>query len=147
MEKTKKHNFFAEGPIAPQFIADSIGNHKRKTHVGAHQIFLGQVRADAVNDKIVSAIEFTCYRELAESTMEKIREATIVKHNLSCAHIKHSLGKVNAGELCFFVFVSSPHRKSAMRACEEMVELIKKEVPIFGKEIFEDQSQQWKINN
>jgi molybdopterin synthase catalytic subunit len=61
-------------------------------------------------------------------------------------HIFHSLGKVNAGEISLFVFTSSPHRKAAIDACEETVEKIKSSLPVWGKEIFEDESHQWKIN-
>ena len=61
-------------------------------------------------------------------------------------HIYHSLGTVAAGEICLFVFTSAVHRKEAIDACEEVVELIKKELPIWGKEVFEDDTHQWKVN-
>jgi molybdopterin synthase catalytic subunit len=61
-------------------------------------------------------------------------------------HIYHSLGKVHAGEISLFVFTSSPHRKAAIVACEEIVERIKKEAPVWGKEIFEDETYVWKEN-
>jgi molybdopterin synthase catalytic subunit len=57
------------------------------------------------------------------------------------------MGRVNAGEISLFVFVSSPHRRAAMDGCHELVELIKKDVPVFGKEIFDDETYQWKENN
>jgi len=57
------------------------------------------------------------------------------------------LGTVNAGEICLFVFVSSPHRKIVFESLEYIVEEIKANVPVFGKEIFEDDSHQWKVNN
>ena len=46
-----------------------------------------------------------------------------------------------------FVFVSSPRRKEVFKAIEFVVEEIKANVPVFGKEIFEDASHQWKINS
>ena len=45
-----------------------------------------------------------------------------------------------------FVFVSSPHRQSAFDACRWLVEEIKKDVPIWGKEIFGDETHVWKEN-
>jgi molybdopterin synthase catalytic subunit len=142
----KKNRFFTQGAITPQSVADSISKHSMKKNIGAHNIFLGQVRADIINDKIICAIDYSAYTEMAEKEMEKIREQIIVKHGLTCAHVLHSLGKVNAGEISLFVFVSSPHRGAAFEACAEMVDLIKKEVPIFGKELFDDESYQWKEN-
>ena len=44
-ERTIK-NIFTDGPIAAQKIADDIQKHAAKTEIGAHCIFLGQVRAD-----------------------------------------------------------------------------------------------------
>jgi molybdopterin synthase catalytic subunit len=61
-------------------------------------------------------------------------------------HVYHSLGKIAAGEVCLFVFTSSAHRQAAMEACNETVERIKAELPIWGKEIFSDQTTQWKVN-
>jgi molybdopterin synthase catalytic subunit len=62
-------------------------------------------------------------------------------------HIYHSLGRVAVGEICLFVFTSSVHRRDAIDACNEMVETIKKELPIWGKEICDDSSTVWKQNN
>jgi molybdopterin synthase catalytic subunit len=45
-----------------------------------------------------------------------------------------------------FVFTSAPHRKEAINACDEMVDRIKKEIPLWGKEILEDESHIWKEN-
>jgi len=142
----KKINFFSEGAITPEQIAKSIANHSTKKNIGAHEIFLGQVREDVIDGNAVAAIEYSAYREMAENELEKIREGIIIKHQLTCAHVLHSIGKVMAGGISLFVFVSSPHRKAAMDACREMVELIKKEVPVFGKEIFENEKYRWKEN-
>ena len=61
-------------------------------------------------------------------------------------HIYHSLGKVAAGEICLFVFTSSAHRKAAIEACNETVERIKAELPVWGKELFADETYQLKEN-
>lgn len=135
------------GPITPQKIADSIAHHQVKTNIGAHDIFLGQVRADLIDDKKVVAIDYTCYEEMAEKVFHEIRERAFEKYDLTCLHIYHSFGLVQTGEICLFVFTSSAHRKMAMDACRFIVEEIKLKVPVFGKEIFEDNSHQWKVNN
>jgi len=139
-------NIFTQGAISPVFIADSIAKHSSK-NIGAHSIFLGQVRADDIDSKIVAAIDYTTYEDLALQKMHDLREAIFAKYDLTCMHVHHSLGEVKAGEICLFVFTSSKHRKIAIDACEEIVELIKAELPVWGKEIFEDQSHQWKVNS
>lgn len=139
-------NIFVNGAIEPAFIADRIADHSHKTAIGAHSIFLGQVRADHIDGKAVAAIEYTAYEAMANEQMHRIREETFAKYPLSCMHIYHSLGKVYVGEQCLFVFTSAVHRHEAIEACEEVVERIKQELPIWGKEIFGDETHQWKIN-
>lgn len=139
-------NMFVQGAIPPEKISKAIAAHQAKTDIGAHNIFLGQVRADTVEGKTVNAIEYTAYEEMAEKELLKIREEAFSKYDLACAHVYHSLGEVCAGELCFFVFTSSPHRKVARDACRYLVDEIKERVPIFGREIFEDETHQWKVN-
>lgn len=144
-ERTPK-NVFIEGAISSEFIAQSIAKHQSKTTIGAHDIFLGQVRADEVDGKTISAIEYTAYDDMANAKFHEIRETTFEKFNLTCMHIYHSLGIVKAGEICLFVFVSSKRRKEVFKALEYVVEEIKAKVPVYGKEIFEDNTHQWKIN-
>jgi molybdopterin synthase catalytic subunit len=143
----KKKKVFIEGAISPEFIAESITKHQTKHSIGAHNIFLGQVRADEINDQRVQTIEYTCYEELADKKLSEIRENVFEKYDLTCMHIYHSLGKVMSGEICFFVFVSSKRRKEVYEATEYIVNRVKEDVPIFGKEIFEDQTHQWKVNS
>ena len=76
MKKTIR-NIFQEGAISPEFIAESIAKHQSKTGIGAHDIFLGQVRADVVEDKEVKAIEFTAYEEMANQKAHEVKEAAI----------------------------------------------------------------------
>jgi len=144
--KEKIKNIFIEGPITGSFIGEKIASHQSKTAIGGHSIFLGQVRGDIIRDKTVAAIEYSSYSEMALSSMHNLREAIISKYALTCMHVYHSLGKIKVGEICFFVFTSAPHRKAAIDACAETVEQFKAEMPVWGKEIFEDDSHQWKVN-
>lgn len=146
MTNKKHQTVFVKGAISSEFIAESIAKHQIKTGIGAHNIFLGQVRADVIDGKAVKAIEYTTYEEMANRRLSEIREAAFKRFELSCMHIYHSLGNVNAGEICLFVFVSSPGRKEVFKALEFIVEEIKAKVPVFGKEIFEDSTHQWKVN-
>ena len=139
-------NCFKDGAITPEFIATSIAHHQVKTNIGAHQIFLGQVRNDLIDGKEVVAIDYSAHEEMANKAFHSIREATFDKFDLTCMHIYHSKGVVRKGEICLFVFVSSAHRKMVQQAIEYVVEAIKKDVPVFGKELFEDNSHFWKEN-
>lgn len=146
MQHKHKKNVLVEGPIEASFIAESIQKHNTKKEIGAHSIFLGQVRQDQHGEQRVNSILYSAYDEMATDGMHKIREEIFLKYPITCLHIYHSLGEVKAGEISLFVFVSSPHRREAMDACNEIVERIKTEVPIWGKEVLEDGEGIWKIN-
>jgi molybdopterin synthase catalytic subunit len=146
MSEKKTKNIFVQGPIAAAFIGESIQKHSTQTGIGGHSIFLGQVRADTIDGKEVTAIEYTSFEELALKKMHEIREAMFEKYALTCMHVYHSLGKIAAGEICLFVFTSAPHRKAAIDACSETVERIKAELPVWGKELFDNDTYQWKAN-
>lgn len=141
--KKKKHKVLIEGPVQPSFIADSIAKHSSKTNIGAHAIFLGQVRADAKEGKAVKAIEYSAYPEMAESILSEIREDLFSRYPITCMHIYHSVGTVKAGEISLFVFVSCKHRKESFDALRDIVELLKAKVPVWKKEIYEDESHVW----
>ena len=139
-------NFFLNGPISPDFISNSIYKHQIKHNIGAHNIFLGQVRKDTIKSNVVSAIDYSAYEEMANKKITDIRESTFEKFDLTCLHIYHSLGFVEVGQIGFFVFVSSSRRKNVYDATKFIVDMIKNTVPIFGKEIFENNEYNWKVN-
>ena len=87
----KHKNVFKSGAIASEFIGESIAKHQSKTNIGAHNIFLGQVRADVINGKTIAAIEYTAYEDMANAKFQEIREAAFNKFDLTCMHIYHSL--------------------------------------------------------
>lgn len=143
----KIKNIFVQGAVKASLIAEQIAQHSAKTHIGAHGIFIGQVRADVVNGRTVAAIEYTAYEAMALEKMHQIREEIFEKYPLVCLHIYHSLGAVKAGEISLFVFASSAHRRAAIDGCAEIAEKIKSELPVWGKEIFDNDEHQWKVNN
>ena len=152
-KRHKEKDIFVDGPIDPASIAVSIAKHTTRTDIGAHEIFLGQVRADIVptNDgpsSTVQAIHFTTYRSMALETMSIIREEAFGKWpTMTCLHVHHGLGTIGIGQLCFMVFASAPHRTTAREAVAYVVDRIKAELPIFGREILSDDTHIWKINH
>lgn len=152
--KHKVRDIFVDGPIAPAFIAESIARHATRTNIGAHDIFLGQVRADTVADAAggtspthtVSAIEYTAYHAMALERMTAIREEAFSRWPaMTCLHVHHSLGLVKAGELCFMVFASAPHRREAREAVAWVTDAVKERLPIFGREQFTGGGHTWKV--
>ncbi|MCK5820802.1 MAG: molybdenum cofactor biosynthesis protein MoaE [Bacteroidales bacterium] len=140
--KTTTH--LIDGPIPSRLISSEIEKHTSKTNIGAHAIFLGQVRADLIGENKVSGIEYSAYEEMIAITVQEIKDSLFAKYDdLICMHIFHSTGMVKVGENSLFVLVSSRHRKHAFRAIEDCVEQIKEKLPVWKKEIFQDGSHKW----
>lgn len=131
------------GPITSDFIGNSIAKHSSKTDIGAHAIFLGQIRKDEKGKSIVVSIEYSAHHEMAEKVFEEIRENAFSTFDLVCMHIYHCLGIINAGEISLFVFVSCKHRAQSFTALEWIVDEIKNKVPIWKKENYEDGTYSW----
>ena len=132
-----------EGPIQPDFISNSIAKHSSKTDIGAHAIFLGQIRKDEKGSQVVRDIEYTAHNAMAEEVFYEIRENAFDKFDIVCMHIYHSLGIVKVGEMSLFVFVSCKHRKQSFEALEYLVEEIKAKAPIWKKENYENNTYSW----
>ena len=108
-------------------------------------IFLGQVRADRIDGKEVRAIEYSAYESMVNVEAENIKKQILSKFgDVKSIDIIHSTGIVSAGELSLVVLVSAGHRHQAFQACSKTVELIKDKLPVWKKEIFDDDSHKWK---
>ncbi len=140
--KATKH--LIDGPISSSFVTRQIESHANKKNIGAHAMFIGQVRADVVEKKSVTAIEYSAYEELISKTIQEIKDSLFSQYDdLICVHIYHSTGLVKAGENSLFVLVSSGHRKQAFSAIENCVDQIKAKLPVWKKEQYQDGTSKW----
>jgi molybdopterin synthase catalytic subunit len=145
LSKSMKTKYLTPGPVSQNQITASIDKRSQETDSGAHSIFLGQVRSDEIEGRKVKAIEYSAYIELVNVEAEKIINKILSEHgDVRSVDIIHSTGVVKAGEISLLVFVSAIHRQQAMEACSMAVELIKENLPVWKKEIFEDESHLWK---
>ena len=139
--------YLTEGAVSADQIASEIEKLGRRKDTGGHSIFLGQVRDDICNGRKVTAIEYSAYEEMVSSEAEKIKEIIINEFSdVLGLVIIHSIGVVLAGEISMFVLVSAGHRDHATTACRKAVELIKENLPVWKKELFDDKTHQWKKN-
>jgi molybdopterin synthase catalytic subunit len=135
------------GPVAPAAISELVAKGGQNHDCGAHSLFVGQVRRDQTDGKYVRAIEYSAYEEMVIGEADKIYKSVLSEFtDVKAIDIIHSKGLVKAGEISLLVMVSAGHREHASRACAKTVELIKEKLPIWKKEIFEDNSGQWKEN-
>lgn len=136
--------YLIEGPITDENICELINNTSSGKIPGAISIFIGQVRADKVDGRKVAAIEYSAYDQMVTRAAEKIKETVFSDFGeVNSISILHSTGRVLTGEKSLAVIVSSVHRRQAQKACDKVVELIKKNFPVWKKEIFDDGSWRW----
>lgn len=137
--------YLTDGPVSQNLISHLIEKIGEKTDSGGHMIFLGQVRADIINGKEVKAIEYSAYESMVNVEAENIKKQILSQFgDVKSIDIIHSKGVVSAGELSLVVLVSAGHRLQAFQACSKTVELIKDKLPVWKKEIFDDDSHMWK---
>ncbi len=141
-----KHIEFIQGPIASDSVQRLIETVSKRTDVGGIDLFIGNVRADKMEDSEVAAIEFTHELQLATNQLENIIDQVSQEHQCKAAMVLHSIGTVRVGEMCMAVVTGCKHRADAYDANRAIVERLKKEVPIWGKEIGTSDATQWKVN-
>jgi molybdopterin synthase catalytic subunit len=139
-----KQPHLIDGPISGSFVQERLAEVSSDHADGALSMFLGQVRADAVEGKKVESIEYSAYEEMVGETVTRIKEELFSRFpDLHSAWMWHSTGSVKAGEASLLVIVTCGHRKESFRALEEFVELIKKNLPVWKKEWFTDGTTRW----
>ena len=140
--------YLVDGPVTLKEISPLIEMMGVKTNAGGHSVFMGQVRADEILGKTVKAIEYSAYEAMVKAQADKIIDEILSEFSdAQSVDILHSTGIVKTGELSLFVLVSAGHRQQAILACAKTVELIKERLPVWKKEIYEDDSHIWRQNH
>lgn len=119
---------------------NSILENGLSTGDGSDLIFTGRVR-DRSRGKNVLHIDYEIYNEMALKELNKIADEALSDHGLSRVIIVHRYGRVNIGEISIIILVSSPHRDSSYNGSRYIIDEIKKRVPIWKKEFYDDGSE------
>ncbi len=127
---------FQEDPIPVTDLISTAGQESD----GAIVTFTGQARNKS-RDKNVSHLDYEIYEEMARSEMDKIVADSFSQWPITDCVVVHRYGRVNIGETSIFISVSSPHRDDAFKACRHIIDSVKKTVPIWKKEFYQDGSK------
>lgn len=111
---------------------------------GALVRFDGIVRPDAINGNTVTGIFYEAHPTLAGKTGQRLLELVGSQFGLVSAKCIHRIGFVKAGDPSITVECRALHRHDAFAACEEIMDRIKQEVPIWKEERFENGDSVWK---
>jgi len=104
---------------------------------GAIVTFSGIVRGTNQGKKVLF-LEYEAYPEMAAKMMERIGKEILDTWGLSSVRMQHRVGRLNVGETSVVIVVAAPHRDDAFAACQYAINRLKRIVPIWKKEVFED---------
>ncbi|MFN0146871.1 MAG: molybdenum cofactor biosynthesis protein MoaE [Dehalococcoidia bacterium] len=108
---------------------------------GAINVFLGVVRDNNL-DRKVSHLVYDAYPEMAEKVMRQIAEEAIARFGLIDCAVLHRTGRLAIGEASLLITVSCGHRAESFEGGHWLVNEIKKKVPVWKKEVWED-GEEW----
>ena len=112
------------------------------TSSGAVDVFIGTTR-DRANGKPVRTLAYEAHELMAVREIEKIAAEASQRWKTDRISVVHRLGLVKVGEASVVVAVSSAHRAEAFEACRFVIDTLKKDVPIWKQEVYEDGSSEW----
>jgi molybdopterin synthase catalytic subunit len=104
---------------------------------GALVVFDGVVR-DNSRGRRTLYLDYEAYERMALNEMEKLAHAALERFAVRDVRILHRLGRLEVGETSVAIIVASAHRAAAFDACRWLIDTLKKTVPIWKKEHFED---------
>ena len=113
---------------------DQLRTHLETEGCGAIVSFLGITRGSE-GDAEVYALEFDAWQEQLASVLNGLAEQAIELHGVQCVAMAHRVGSVGPQEPIVSIHVGSPHRKEAFRACEWLIDELKKQAPLWKKEV------------
>ena len=123
----------SELPISIHRIEQSIS----APECGGLAFFIGKVRQHTAGKKVLR-LEFEAFESMAVKELQKIAQSIMEQWPVKRVAIYHRTGRLGIGETAVAIGIASPHRKEAFVACAYAIDTLKKTVPIWKKEVFED---------
>jgi molybdopterin synthase catalytic subunit len=115
----------------------AVLNRIKRGEDGAAVVFEGVVRNQTRGRKTLY-LDYEAYEEMALQQMEGLAEQAIQQFQVREIALVHRLGRLEIGEISVLIVVASAHRAAAFDACRWLIDTLKRTVPIWKKEHFED---------
>jgi len=121
-------------PLSPDAIAAEVDD----PGAGGIVIFSGVVRNET-GGRLVKFLEYEAHAPMAEVKMREIGEAVRVRWpGVRRVAMLHRIGRLEIGEASVLIAVAAAHRSDAFEACRYAIDTLKRTVPVWKKEHFED---------
>lgn len=106
---------------------------------GAESIFLGRTRGEHDPEHgPLERLEYEVYGPMAEKVLQQIARDLQKRYDCRSVRIVHARGAVPPGKASIVIQVATPHRADSFAACRQAIERIKKELPIWKRQIWRD---------
>jgi molybdopterin synthase catalytic subunit len=128
----------SEAPLYP----DALRAPLLRIEAGGFVSFEGWVRNRNAG-RAVQRLGYQAYGALAQKEGARIVAAAIERHGVLAARCVHRVGLLELGDLAVWVGVSAAHRDAAFAACREIIDEIKRSVPIWKNEHYVDGESGW----
>jgi molybdopterin synthase catalytic subunit len=120
-------------PIASASVVAAV----KQGEDGAVVVFDGIVRNHTRGRRTLYLV-YEAYEDMALRMMHELALQAVAEHGVRQVALVHRLGRLEVGETSVLIAVSSAHRAQAFEACRWLIDTLKKTVPIWKKEHFED---------
>jgi molybdopterin synthase catalytic subunit len=121
------------GPFDTRGVVDRL----LQPEDGAFVNFEGVVRNNT-KGRATRYLDYECYEAMAIRTMTQLAGEIKAAHAITAIGMVHRLGRMEIGETSVAIVATAPHRRPAFDAALEGINRLKKTVPIWKKEYFED---------
>ena len=121
-----------DGPIPVPLTSPALrGNQCPEPHAtGATLTFEGLVRADE-SGRTITALDYQTYDPMAQQQLELLAQDILARHGLLAISLTHSRGRVPVGDCSLRITIHSRHRKEALAGMDELIDRLKRDVPIW----------------
>ena len=129
-----------EAPHA--LLPDTLRSKLNTEGCGAVVSFVGLTR-ETEGQANVLRLEFDAWQDRLTPVLQRLAEEAIQKFGVASVAMAHRTGAVGPQEPIVAIHVGSPHRKEAFQACEWLIDELKKQAPIWKKEVTTE-GETWK---
>jgi molybdopterin synthase catalytic subunit len=123
--------------VREKINTDEVLAQLKQPEDGAAVVFEGVVRDHTLGHRTLY-LDYEAYEEMALKQMDALAEQALQRFGIRDVAMVHRLGRLEIGETSVLIVVASAHRSAAFEACRWLIDSLKRTVPIWKKEYFED---------
>ena len=126
-----------EEPVSLDAVVSEVASEE----AGAIATFSGTARKHS-RGRVVQYLDYEGYEGMAEEMMEKLAIGLKERYDIHDVAIHHRIGRVQLGEPSVVIAVAASHRRDALAACKDAIDILKVDVPLWKKEVYEG-GEEW----